>query len=276
MKKKQRIGIIGIGMVGSQILRWFKKNKFEVFGYDKYKKIGKLKDLEKADVIFLCVPTPYHAKTGFDIKPLEENIGYFKNSKIFVIKSTVLPGTTDYLQKKYSIHSFLFNPEFLTEITAEKDFFNPLLQIVGYTACTPKIASSILNILPNAKYAKITTAKTAEIFKYVRNAFFSMKVIFANQIYDLCTGLNINYEDVRELMGKEPWIGENHINIYHKDYRGFGGKCLPKDLKALIHLYKKLNLKPRLFEVVDNINYQLLKEQKLLKKLKNHWLNNKN
>lgn len=275
---EEKIGIIGLGMVGGVIYRWFKEKKYQVFGYDKFKKVGTLKEVEGAKIIFLCLPTPYDKEKGYDLSSLIENLEYFKNkdSKIFVIKSTVLPGTTDYFQKKYKRHYFLFSPEFLSEATAEKDFRKPFLQVVGYTQKTKKLAQKILKILPKAKILNIITeAKAAEIFKLVRNAFFSTKVIFSNIVFDLCQKLDVDYEEVKMLMKTDPWIGGIHFEIFHKGKRGFGGKCLPKDLLALIWCYKKLKLKPKLFEVVWKENFNLLKKQKLLKKLFRDWLQNK-
>ena len=274
----KKIGVIGLGMVGNEVYKWFKEKKFLVFGYDKFKKSDSLEDVEKAKIIFLCLPTPYDKNKGYDISALTENLDYFKksDSKIFVIKSTLLPGTTDYFQKKYKNHYFLFCPEFLTEATAEKDFREPYLQVLGYTQKSKKIAPKILKILPRARLLDIIVeAKVAELFKLVRNAFFSTKVIFSNTVFDLCEKLGIDYEKVKLLMKKDPWIGGIHFEIVHKGKRGFGGKCLPKDLLALIWCYQKNKLKPKLFETVWRVNFNLLKRQKLLKKLYKDWLQNK-
>lgn len=273
--KKYKIGIIGLGMVGGALFHWLKNKKNELFCYDKFKNIGKLDDLNTADIIFICLPTPYNQKFGYDIKSIEESISFFKNPKIFVIKSTVLPGTTNYFQKKYKIHKFLHNPEFLREKYALKDFITPDLQLVGYTPASKNYALKVLNLLPKAKYSKIVEAKVSELSKLSINSFLAIKVIFANQIFDLCKKLKIHYEEIREILENEPRLGKSHFDVNHSGYRGFGGKCLPKDLKALIKAYENLKINPKLFNEVWNINYKYLKNQKLLKILQNNWLQNK-
>ncbi|GIW66809.1 MAG: hypothetical protein KatS3mg095_0707 [Candidatus Parcubacteria bacterium] len=273
--KKQKIGIIGLGIVGQTLFDWLKKKKFEVYGYDKFKNIGSLEEVNKAKIIFLCLPTPYNPKTGYDLSALEETIKYFKQPKIFVIKSTVLPGTTEYFQEKYKIHKFLFNPEFLREVDPVNTFLYPDLQIVGYTQKSKNIAKEILKLLPQAPYTKIVDSKISELAKLTINDFLALKVIFANQIYDLCQKLKINYDELREIFENEPRLGKTHFKVFYEGYRGFGGKCLPKELKATLVLYKSKKVKADLFEIVDKINSNLLKKQKLLKRLKQDWLNNK-
>ncbi len=273
---KTKIGVIGLGIVGKTLFDWLKKQKYEVYGYDKFKNIGSLEEVDKADVIFLCLPTPYNPKSGYNLSALEENIKYFKKPKVFVIKSTVLPGTTEYFQKKYKKHKFLHNPEFLREKYPYEDFINPSLQLIGYVKKQDKnLAKKILNLLPKAPYTKIVEAKSSELVKMAINNFLALKVIFANQIYDLAEKMKINYEEVREILENEPRLGKTHFKVFHDGYRGFGGKCLPKEISSLITLFKKYKLKPELLETTEKINLKLLKKQNLIKKLKQDWLNNR-
>jgi UDPglucose 6-dehydrogenase len=275
MEKQQKIGIIGLGILGKTLFDWLEKRKIEVYGYDKFKNFGSLEEVDKAKIIFLCLPTPYDPKTGYDLSALEENIKYFKKPKIFVIKSTVLPGTTEYFQKKYKIHKFLHNPEFLREKSPYEDFIKPDIQLIGYTKESKNLAKEILKLLPQAPYTKIVDSKISELSKLSINDFLSLKVIFANQIYDLCQKLKINYDNLREILENEPRLGKTHFKVFYEGYRGFGGKCLPKELKATLVLYKNKRAKTSLFETIDKINYNLLKKQKLLKRLVRDWLNNK-
>ena len=274
---KPVIGVVGLGMVGGQVQKWFKAKKMKTLGYDKFLKIGKLEDVLPADIIFLCLPTPHKDDHhgGVDLSDFIKIIFSFKEPKIFVIKSTIPPGATENLQQKFKEHYFFHSPEFLTEATAWKDFSKPVLQIIGYTGKSRKITKNILKILPPAKETAAISATASEIFKFVRNAFFAVKVIFANQVYDLCEAYCVDYDQVKNLMLSEPWIGGQHLEVIHKGYRGFGGKCLPKDLKTLIKTYKSKNISPELFEIVDKINHNLLSRQNLTKTLKNLWLENK-
>lgn len=271
-----RIGVIGLGIIGKTLFDWLKKEKYKVYGYDKFKNIGSLEEIDKADIVFLCLPTPYNSKTGYNLSALEENIKYFKESKIFVIRSTVLPGTTEYFQKKYQKHKFLHNPEFLREKYPYEDFIDPALQLIGYVNKNDKnLAKKILNLLPKASYAKVVEAKSSELAKMAINNFLAIKVIFANQIYDLAEKMKINYNEVREILENEPRLGKTHFQVFYEGYRGFGGKCLPKEVSSLITLFKKLKLKPELLEIAEKINLSLLKKQNLIKKLKQDWLNNR-
>ncbi|MCS7201046.1 MAG: hypothetical protein NZ822_02790 [Patescibacteria group bacterium] len=270
-----KIGIVGLGIVGKTLFDWLVKKKIEVYGYDKFKNIGSLEEVDRARLIFLCLPTPYSSKSGYDIHSLQETVEFFKEPKIFVIKSTVLPGTTEDFQRKYKKHLFLHNPEFLREKTPWQDFLKPDIQLVGYTEKSKRVAKGILALLPRAPYEKIVRSGISELAKLTINDFLSLKVIFANQIYDLAKKLNLDYDELREVLEHEPRLGKSHFHVFHDGFRGFGGKCLPKEMKATIFLYRKLNLKPALFSLVDKINFQLLKSQNLIRRLREDWLQNK-
>ncbi|MGC9031581.1 MAG: NAD(P)-binding domain-containing protein [Minisyncoccia bacterium] len=276
-KNKSKIGIIGLGIVGKTLFDWLKKNNYEVYGYDKFKKIGGLEEVDRAKIIFFCLPTPFDQKSGYKLDALTGNIEYFKKPKIFVIRSTVLPGTTEKFQKKYKKHSFLFNPEFLREADPWGTYINTDLQIIGYTKKSKKFAKQILKLLPKAKNLNtIMPATEAEIIKQAVNSFLAIKVIFANQIYELTKKFGANYNFVRKGLENERRLGKSHFDVMYNGYQGFGGKCLPKDLNALIFHYKNLKLKPEPFKTIWEINLQYLKKQKLLKRLFEDWFNNKN
>ncbi len=275
---KNQIGIIGVGYVGGTLQKWFQKQKYPLFLYDKYKNIGSLDEVSKANIIFLCLPTPYRQNIGSDLSAFDETLNYFRTykNKIFIIKSTVPPKTTENFQKLYPQHQFLFNPEFLIAAKPWESFIKCDLQIMGYTKKTKNIASKFLSLLPKAKnFNGIMPATAAEIVKFAINSFLAMKVIFANQVYDLCKKLNVDYDFVLKALQNEDRLGKSHFEIFHGGYRGFGGACLPKDLLSFIKIYKKLGLKPKLFESVWQANYKYLKDQKLISKLKKSWLNNK-
>ena len=112
-KEELKIGIVGVGMVGGALQRYFEKKGIKPLLYDKGRELGSIDQVNEADVIFLCVPTPF--ENGFDLSYVEEACRNIKGEKIIVIKSTVVPWTTEKLQKQYPQHKFIFNPEFLTE-----------------------------------------------------------------------------------------------------------------------------------------------------------------
>jgi len=260
-EKKYKIGICGLGMVGGALQRYFeKKDNYQLFLYDK-KGIGSIEELNQADFIYICVPTPYKKDLGCDLSFITEVVSQIKGEKIIILKSTIIPGTTDNFQQKYPQHKFLFNPEFLTEETADQDINYPDRQIVGYTEKSYTVAKDILQQLPLAPFERILPAKEAEMVKYFGNAWFSTKVIFANQMYDLCQKLGINYERVMDAAAADKRIGRTHLKILHKGYRGYGGKCLPKDIKALIHFADSKDVNLELHKKVDEINEKLMRTQ---------------
>jgi len=274
--KSKKIGIVGVGMVGGALKRYFEKKGIKPFLFDKNKKLGSPEEVNLADIIFICVPTPFDKKKGFDLSYVKEAILNIKGKKIIVIKSTVIPGTTENLQKKFPQHTFLFNPEFLREKDPWGTFVNGDLQIVGYTKKSKNLAEQILQLLPKGKnFTGIMPAVAAEIIKQAVNSFLAMKVVFANQIYELTKTMKLDYNFVKMGLENESRLGKSHFDVFYENYQGFGGKCLPKDISALIVFYKKLKLKPDLFETVWKINFQYLKKQKLLKRLYKDWLKNK-
>jgi len=261
LSKNLKIGIIGIGMVGGALKKYFEKKDIKPFLYDKNKKIGSIEEVNQADVIFICVPTPFDKEKGFDLSCVEETCNNIKGQKIIVIKSTVLPGTTEELQSKYPQHKLLFNPEFLTELTADQDMNYPDRQIIGYTEKSYNIAGDIIQILPLAPFERILPATEAETVKYFGNTWFSTKVIFANQMYDLCQKLGVDYDRIMETAAADKRIGRSHLKVIHKGYRGYGGKCLPKDIKTLIQFADENGVDLKLHKMVEEINNQLMKEQ---------------
>jgi UDPglucose 6-dehydrogenase len=265
MDKNIKIGIIGVGMVGGAIKNYFSKEGAEMFFYDVGRNFGSMEDVNKADVIFICVPTPFDkGKNDFDVSYVESACSGIEGEKIIVIKSTVLPGTTEKLQKKYPGHKFLFNPEFLSEATADQDMQNPDRQIVGYTERSKDCADFVLNILPEAQYKKIMPAAEAEMVKYFNNTFNAVKVAFANQMYDLCQALNINYDNVMESAARSKFIKtKDHLNVWHKEFRGYGGKCLPKDIKALIRIADSAGVDLKLHKAAEKVNKELMEKQNI-------------
>ena len=259
--KDLKIGIIGVGMVGGALRRYFEKKGVRLFLYDEGKNLSSLEEVNQADVIFICVPTPFNKEKGFDLSCLEKTGQNIKGQKIVVIKSTIWPGTTEKFQKKHPQHKFLFNPEFLVEEKADEGMQNPDRQIIGYTENSRDVSEEILRILPRAPFEKIIPATEAEMVKYFGNTFLSTKVIFGNQIYELCQKLGIDYEIVRESASADKRIGPSHLDVRHGGYFGYGGKCLPKDIRALIQFADKNGVDLKLHKAVEEINNQLMKEQ---------------
>lgn len=247
--KKLSVGIIGVGMVGTPLKRWFEERRGyrrgqDLFLFDTDPAKGFFDDINSADVIFIAVPTPRTATGAAGIAAVEDAFSKIAEDKIVVLKSTVPPGTTEYFQKKYPAIKALFNPEFLTEKRAWEDFVKPDRQIVGFTAESMDAAHAALSLLPKAPFmspwgtntyrpTKIT-ATEAEIIKYGGNVYFARKINFVNALADLAASHGADYDNIRAAMAADFRIGDSHLDVAHGGYRGFGGYCFPKDTDALI------------------------------------------
>ena len=253
--KHPKIAVMGIGWVGGAMSRYFQDAGLEPLLYDPPKKLGSKADLEAAEVVFLCVPTPFDKKSGgFDLSYVESAVGELPGSKIVVIKSTVLPGRTDGLQKRFPQHRFLFNPEFLREKTCDFDVRNPDRQIMGVTEKSAGDADAVMALLPKAPYMKVMPAMAAEMVKYFGNCFLSLKVIFAEQVFDMTEKMGIDYATVRDAVAADTRIGPSHMNVNSDGYRGYGGHCFPKDVRALIQLGDRIGAEQELLKKCEEIN----------------------
>lgn len=257
-----KIGIIGLGYVGGSVRNWFdqpaQKRKHHLFLYDKFKNIGSIEEVNRADIIFIAVPTPFIPGKGYDDSAVRESIANVRDGKIIVLKSTIMPRSTEIFQKKWPKKTILFNPEFLRAKTAHEDFLKPDRQIVGYVTPKSKLAAKkVLDILPSAPYEKIMKSTEAEMVKYFGNTFLAARVIFANQIYDICRAAGIDYETVKEGASFDPRVGPSHFDVLDDGYRGYGGPCLPKDTRALIQFAKSVGSETDLLSTMEKINKQL-------------------
>lgn len=269
MIKKQSIGIVGGGVVGSAVKSFFRSAKV----YDKYKPQDPVSEVASSQFIFICVPTPY--SSGLDLSIIDEALANVVSHltepehQLVVIKSTVWPGTTQKYQDKYPGVNLAFNPEFLRDKTAAQDFQKNDRQIVGFTKKTKssQLVKDLLAILPVTSYQRLVPAEVAEMIKYAGNTYLAQQVIFANQIYDVCQALGVDYELVKAGIKSDKRIGTSHWEIWHTEsslsstkggtYRGYGGKCFPKEMYTVIDEAKKLGVAVPLFSTAQRINHGL-------------------
>ncbi|HYM15287.1 MAG TPA: hypothetical protein VEZ14_06980 [Dehalococcoidia bacterium] len=253
-----RIGIVGDGVVGGALRAWFEASGADARSYDPPKGLRDQSAIERADVVFVCVPTPYAPRLGFDPRYLMDAVSAIGGGKLVVIKSTVRPGTTDRLQRQFPQHRFMFNPEFLREATAVADMRSPNRQIVGCTEQSAAEAELVLGLLPAAPLSCVCGAREAEMTKYVANSFLAVKVSYFNEVYDVCQRMGIDFELVRDLAVADPRIGRSHSDVLDGGYRGYGGKCLPKDSKALIDLAEDAEAGMLVLRAADAVNAALV------------------
>lgn len=227
MKKRPKVGVVGVGWVGGILLRWLYENGWRrrrnLFLSDADPKKEMRDDLAAAEIIFICVPTPSKADGSCDISMVEDVVRKFAVSdKLLVIRSTVAPGTTELLSRRHNV-AIAFNPEFLSEKNAWNDFVRPNRQIIGITQRTTHFdAGILLGILPDGK-KMIISATEAEMVKYLSNVFGALKVTFANVGNIYCEALGANYENVRLGIASDARIGGAWLDVHHGHYRGFGG-----------------------------------------------------
>ena len=261
-----KIGVIGQGYVGSAIKVGFKPY-YEVSTYDKFD-ISKsthvnLNDVvNNSEIIFVCVPTPMNqdgtCHTGIVEEVVKEIAESAHDKQIVVIKSTVPPGTTDRLHRKYRNISVIFNPEFLTEANFIEDFKNQNRIILGGTRNGTNIVRQLYSrVFPHATIVK-TGAKHAEMVKYFTNCFLATKVSFANEMKYICDNIDLDYDKVVEYATYDERLGKSHWAVPGPDGDlGFGGHCLPKDLSAIINQFETLGL----LEAVEQVNDQVREDR---------------
>ena len=270
-----KIGIVGQGYVGTAIKVGFEPH-YELETYDKYdedKSTCGLSDMvAECEVIFVCVPTPMDEDGSCHtdivesvVKEIDEWVSrYHKDIKpTVVIKSTVPPGTTDRLHKKYKGVDVIFNPEFLTEMNFIEDFKNQSRIILGgIRRGTNKLRQIYSKVFPNATIVK-TGSKTAEMVKYFINSFLATKVTFANEMKIICDEIGIDYDKVVEYATYDERLGKSHWAVPGPDGDyGFGGHCLPKDVSAIVSQFSSMLLKTVLKvnnEVRENRDWEQMK-----------------
>jgi len=250
-----KIGIIGLGVVGSAIKYGFEKIGHDVKVHD-IKLETKIEDVLDTEICYICVPTCQNDDGSCDtsivhdvIKTLMHKINYFG---IIAVKSTVEPGTT----MEYG-NSVCFVPEFLRERCAITDFTeNHDVLIVGTS--DKSIYNKIVEC--HGRYPKktIMLSKTeSELVKYFNNIYNATQITFANSFYEVCKALNVNYSNVKDAIVQREHINDIYLDC-NDNFRGFGGMCLPKDTAAINRLAKKLNVDVDFFEMLlkENNKYK--------------------
>ncbi len=280
-----RISIIGSGWVGTAIGKGLAKLGNRVIFYDIVDKKGLPNfsmdihyAIKNTDVSFICVPTPTNGEGTTDLSYIQDaaqNIGTALAEKdgyhVIAVKSTVVPGTTENvvipIVEEYSRKGvgdekigFCMNPEFLTEISEtwstreemKKDFFTEDKIVIGEY---DKRSGDVLEELykPLNKPIFRTDLKTAELIKYASNCMLATKISYWNEIFLICEALGIDAQLVADIVSRDPRIGK-YGTIHGK---AFGGRCLPKDLKAFISFTQSYVQEPKLLIAVDEINERM-------------------
>ena len=255
-----KVGILGLGVVGSAVYNGFLELGHEMSYYDPVKERSKFSDVLETDVCFLCVPTPPNEKGFCDTSIVEESVEKLNHNNykgIVAIKSTVVPGTTEKISEKYPNLKICFVPEFLRERSALIDFIeNHDLCVIGTDS------KECYEVLKEAhgtypQNFRMVTRTEAELIKYYNNIYNATLIILANSFYEVCEELDVSYTDVKNSLVLRDHVNDSYLQC-NDNFRGFGGVCLPKDTLAIAKLVEKLGLDIGFFKMIleENKKYK--------------------
>ena len=261
---KYRIGIVGFGFVGeSQAFAFAPTADIKVYDVDETKRTHSLEETLLQEFVFVCLPTPMKKDGSQDLSIIEN---FFANvpgryNPIFILKSTVLPGTTKMLESKYNL-KIVFCPEFLTEKTAKLDMLTQARIVIGGNPLGVLKVKNLFESRFEKKHFVLTDSTSAELVKYMANNFLTVKTAFMNEYYDLVEQVGGTWEEVVEGFVSDPRIGNSHTSVPgHDGKRGFGGTCFPKDINAIIEFSKEQGVQMNTLEAAWETNLRVRPEQ---------------
>jgi UDPglucose 6-dehydrogenase len=238
-----KIGFIGQGFIGKNYADDFENRGYEVVRYALGSEYEANKGLIKeCDIVFIAVPTP-STPEGFDYSIVENVVSLVGEGKTVVIKSTLVPGSTQKIQENNPDKIVLFSPEFLCEVTADKDAANPMFNIVGTDLSSEEYvdaAKRVHEVLPKCEHNFTVDIRSAELFKYVHNIHGFMRVIFSNLFADISQVVEADWSQIKPIMDIDPMMSPYYNEPIHKSGRGAGGNCFVKDMAAFRGMYETL------------------------------------
>lgn len=253
-----RIGIVGLGVVGSAIKKGFEDLGHNIVCHD-LKLRTSLQDVNDSEILFLCVPTPQGDDGSCDttiITSILTELSANDYKGIVGIKSTVECGFTQRAIEKFQNLTICFVPEFLRERCAVDDFMhNHNLLAVGThdKFVFDKMVEAHGHFPKDSVKLKPTEA---EILKYYNNVFAAYKIIFANIMSEVCNKLDCDYTTVKDAFVKFGRCKDTYLDV-NENLKGYGGMCLPKDVKAMAKLLDKLGIDFDTLESIDRDNSKL-------------------
>ena len=225
------IGIIGYGMVGKAVVYGFPIIP-HIISDPQYNNTSIVQVCDADPLaIFVCVPTPTDNTNYSILKGVLHQIKDLNYKGLIVVKSTILP---EHLEE----FDVVYNPEFLSRSTANEDFINPPMVIIGGDRGQELLDLYKTYSIVNTDKVFLLDIKTASLIKYAMNSFYALKVTYMNSIFDISQSMGADYLKITEVLSQHPWMGTHHFQVPGPDgHRGFGGPCLPKDTQALTDKY---------------------------------------
>jgi nucleotide sugar dehydrogenase len=271
------IGIIGNGFVGSAIASGFGLHAdIKIYDIDPLRSTHTFEEVVSSEFVFVSVPTPMNAsdENKIDLSIMEQVFSKISdynqdnphNDSVYILKSTVVPGTTQSLADKFPNIDLVFNPEFLTERSARLDFINASRVVLGGSRKAVKRTAELYR----DRFPFVTIVETdtssAEFIKYMCNCFFATKVSFMNEMRQAVDVLGLDWEKIMNGFVTDGRIGNSHLDVPgHDGSLGFGGKCFPKDINAFINFFKDSNVEPTVMTAAWEKNLEVRKNQDWLK-----------
>jgi UDPglucose 6-dehydrogenase len=252
-----KLGIIGLGIVGQAIYNNYIKLNYDIVTYDVRDQDSRFDHLLDAVSIFVCVPTNTLTDNACDTSAVDQTLQKLEDNKysgLIIIKSTMLPGSTDAFCVKYPCLKICFIPEFLRQDHATEDY---LIQqhhlIVG---CNSDDSFEIVKTVHqdfSQTFVRLSNSE-AEFVKYFVNTFNSLRIVFANVFYESCQLLGADYNKVLGAAITRNVVAHDSYLKCSDDLRGFEGKCLPKDTRAFAEFLRQSNIPSTLFDSILNDN----------------------
>ena len=240
-----KIGIIGFGVVGQAVCNAYRETYMQVKIIDPPKGYSiDYNELNDCDGVFICVPSPAHQDGSCNTEILESVLTKLENfNGVIISKTTASPAVYETLSTKYK--NLVHAPEFLTAANAKVDYLLGEFAIIGSSVPVwAREAERIIKIgQKQLKSINHCSVAEASIAKYTINCFLASKVIFMNEIYQLCKETGNDYKTVAKLIQLDNRIGKSHLNVPgHDELLGFGGMCFPKDTAAFLKYAESCNI----------------------------------
>jgi len=269
-----KIGIVGNGFVGSSVAFGFSpptgcEAEIMIYDKDKSKSLNSLSDVvNESDFIFVSVPTPSNRDGSINTDIVEDvfdemNQHNYRRDNVFLLRSTVTPGTTRKIQNNCRKLNIVFNPEFLTERSAKFDFINQARFVVGgRERYTDKVEELFKWRFGESTPVIKTNYETAEMVKYMNNCYFATKVSFMNEMRQIADKCGVDWDTAVDGFIRDGRIGHSHLAVPGPDGKfGFGGSCFPKDMQAMINFAESLGIEPSVLKGTWNKNLDVRPEQ---------------